>query len=395
MDKEHLKKIQPFLCKAKPKPKKDKKANASLYIGPDGEGVVSSKSESVSDLQNAIKDRDGFRTEEKKQFIDKHKHTIKDLDVVDKILLVGPSSDIKKYNAEFFKQQKSEGYYILSYSGSIEHFKSINYAPDFWTFSDPTTWNKEFVAWKGYRSGNNDTYTVPRSYLTKENMISFIENTSLIFLDMYEDFKALGFSSTSAKFLYPDKDHTIYPTWHKHFAHCYSKPVNKSMICTPENFLYGEGLHFWRDRLMVYQGDKKFQHRGVRYTIDKFSAFLLPTVINYCNNLKDIKVLGFGDFNTGRINNQEESNKMGFYHYLRSFVLMLDIVKLNLKRYNIKLCFVSDQSIYKWLCNLNNVETTGSDQTMSAKYFTTEYLDSIQQQQLSKENVLHIGKFHS
>ena len=31
MDKEHLKKIQPFLCKAKPKPKKDKKANAFIH----------------------------------------------------------------------------------------------------------------------------------------------------------------------------------------------------------------------------------------------------------------------------------------------------------------------------------------------------------------------------
>ena len=390
MDKEHLKKIQPFLCKAKPKPKQDKKANASLYIGPDGEGVVSSKSESVSDLQNAIKDRDGLRTEEKQQYI--AKYNIKDLDVVDKILLVGPSSDIKKYNAEFFKQQKDEGYYILSYSGSIEHFKNINYAPDFWTFSDPTTWNKEFVAWKGYRSGNNDVYSVPRPYLTKENMTSFIENTSLIFLDMYENFKAFGFSSSSAKFLYPDKDHTVYPTWDKLFAHCYSKPVDKSMICTPEKFLYGEGWHLWRDRLMVYQGDKKFAHRNVRYTIDKFSSFLLPTVINYCNNLRDIRVLGFGDFNTGRINNQEESNKMGFYHYLRSFVLMLDIVKLNLKRYKIKLSFLSDESIYKWLCQLNNIDTTPMSKTAS-KYFTPEYLDSIAK--LSKENTFHIGKFHS
>ena len=31
-------------------------------------------------------------------------------------------------------------------------------------------------------------------------MISFVENTSLIFLDMYEDFRELGFSTSAAKF---------------------------------------------------------------------------------------------------------------------------------------------------------------------------------------------------
>lgn len=370
MDKEHLKKIQPFLCKDQPKSKKDKKKNASLYIGPDGNGVISSKAEPVPDLYDAITER---KIKEKRQCI--AKYNIKDLDVVDKILLVGPSSGIKKYNAEFFKQQKDEGYYILSYSGSIEHFKNINYAPDFWSFSDPTTWNKSFVMRNGY---------------SKEEMISFVENTSLIFLDMYEDFRALGFTTSAAKFLCPPNNCTIYPTWDKHFAHCYSKPVDKSMICTHEKSLGGGGNYFWRDRLMVYQGDKKTEYRKARYTIDKFSAYLLPTVINYCNNLRDIRVLGFGDFNTGRI--KEENNKLGFYHYLRSFVLMLDKVKLNLVRCNIKLSFLSDESIYKWLCQLNNIDTTPISKTAS-KYFTPEYLDTIAK--LSKENTLHIGKFHS
>ena len=246
--------------------------------------------------------------------------------------------------------------------------------------------------WNGYSVDNNYVYSVPRSYFTKEEMISFVENTSLIFLDMYEDFRELGFSTSAAKFLCPPDNYTVYPTWNKIFAHCYSKPVDKSMICTHEKSLSGAGSYFWRDRLMVYQGDKIHEYRKSKYTIDKFSAYLLPTVINYCNNLRDIRVLGFGTFNTGRINNEEENNKMGFYQYLRSFVLMLDKVKLNLGRYNIKLSFLSDESIYKWLCQLNNIDTTPISKTAS-KYFTPEYLDTIAK--LSKENTLHIGKFHS
>jgi hypothetical protein len=373
MNEEQFKKIQPYLCKAKPKPKKKEK-EASLYINNKGIGVITNQSESVEKLYDAVLNR---QDQDKEEFLSKY--NIKDLDVVKKLLIVGPSHDTKTYNADFFKRQKDEGYYILAFSGAMEHFATIEYAPDFFSFSDPTSWNKIYSRLREKCGVNFHNSTIPN-------------NTSLIFLDMYEDFIELGFSTSASKLNegIPNSI-SIYPTWSKCFDKCYSKPVNQSMICSHAMPL---GV-FWRDELMVYQGDRKYEHRKAKYNIDKFSAFLLPTIINYCINLKDIRVLGFGEFNTGRAAHGEQGNKLGFFEYLRSFILMSDKIKLNLQKYGIKLNFLSNQSIYHWISTLNNVP---SKHLVSAcdsppKFFTKEYLESIKH--VESENVLHIGDFYS
>ena len=106
MDKEQLKKIQPYLCKAKPK-KTEHKKEASLYIGSDGTAVVSSKSEPKEDLMSALKNR---QLQERNSIT--KQHNIKDLDTINKLLLVGPSYKVRSYTKAFFEKQKDEGYSI-------------------------------------------------------------------------------------------------------------------------------------------------------------------------------------------------------------------------------------------------------------------------------------------
>ena len=381
MDKEQLKKIQPYLCKAKPKKPAHKK-EASLYIGSDGAAVVSSKSEPKEDLMSALKNR-----QLQERNVVTEAHDIKDLDTINKLLLVGPSYKVRSYTKAFFEKQKDEGYSILAYSGAMDHLRNIEHSPDFYTFSDPTSWNKTFKD-LGLR------HAFPNN--GPNSLYKFIEKTSIIFLDMYEDFKELGFSSSSAKFQFNKTDTvTIYPTWHKVFAHCYSKPVNKSMITSHISPL--DGTQNWRDNLLVYQGDNKHKHRFKKYTIDKFSAYLLPTVINYFKNLRDIRVIGFGEFQGGRAAKEEELNKLGFYEYIRSYILMLDNVKLNLHRYNISLEFLSEDSLYAWFMALNNVtslKNTFPSYFSPKKTYLTER-DIAQSKKLQNENTIHIGKFHS
>ena len=57
----------------------------------------------------------------------------------EKILLVGPSSDIKNFNKDYFLKAKEDKFLILSYSDSLRHFLNIKFYPDFWSFIDPFT----------------------------------------------------------------------------------------------------------------------------------------------------------------------------------------------------------------------------------------------------------------
>ena len=91
-------------------------------------------------MKDAVKDR---KIEEKQQCI--AKYNIKDLDVVDKILLVGPSSDIKKYNAEFLNNRRMKDITSYHTSGSIEHFKNINTLLIFGRLVIQPLGTKEFV----------------------------------------------------------------------------------------------------------------------------------------------------------------------------------------------------------------------------------------------------------
>ena len=96
---------------------------------------------------------------------------------VGKLLLVGPSSDIKTFSKDFFNQKMESGYNVFCFGDSLLYLKSINVKPDFFTFIDPET-----------------IYNV-KSVLETD----FLQDTYLLVHDLYSNecynFNKLGYTS--------------------------------------------------------------------------------------------------------------------------------------------------------------------------------------------------------
>ena len=95
----------------------------------------------------------------------------------EKLLLVGPSSKIEGYGADYFEEKKKDGFKTLAYSGAVHHFKDIGFKPDYFSFIDPNTISHKVDFFE------NDP---------------FLNNTNLLMADLYKDgfkdFFRLGFT---------------------------------------------------------------------------------------------------------------------------------------------------------------------------------------------------------
>jgi len=236
--------------------------------------------------------------------------------MVDKLVLVGPSSDVGNFDSEFFQDKRKKGFEIMSFADSLLYLEKINITPEFWTFVDP------FSLKRYYRRFNN----------------SFYKNITLITPDLYSNkfnnfFKA-GYTCNSLK-----KDPKIFEEitsldfslfFDQHIKLDYKIINYSNSIDNKYNF---------SDNLYIIQRKGKNQC--------KFTHTLIPLLLYHFKELKEIVCIGFGHYNLSRY--IENGNKKGYEEYKQSFHIVKELVKSNIKTRNIKITFEGQDSFFKQL----------------------------------------------
>ena len=224
-----------------------------------------------------------------------------------KVLLVGPSYKIADYDLDYFENKRREGYKILSYTGSILYFREIGFAPDYFSWFDPTS--VELQPWR---------------ILTDDK--GFFKNTDMLVADLYRNATKTHKKDRLYPLLYRPQEtfRKITEELPKFFNKCHWHKVR--VINKFENYpqllrLEEKYEHLLKTRprkarelqkkirevnaqLSVFydhqnHGDfKKHLHLYIEKaaTEDKLTSFFLPLVLyHFGDSLNEIKVLGFGD----------------------------------------------------------------------------------------------------
>jgi hypothetical protein len=241
------------------------------------------------------------------------------LDYIEKVLIISTASPIKEFDKRFFEKKREEGYYILSFSSSIIHMYNINFVPDGWTFIDPTSWI---------------------SCVNKEVLAFMQDKVDLLIFDLYHDngkeFKKNRMGSQNHPL-----SNKILNDFNK-FKNVYAKK---------NNFLIEIGVNQncyinWREDLPVYIGasSRKVQKKRKNFrtsgnlNTDKLACFLLPMVIHYMRNLKEITALCFWMFRENRILGKGVRDAGNSYEDCKvSIEIMEQEIKQNLLDSKIKL----------------------------------------------------------
>ena len=106
--------------------------------------------------------------------------------MIDKLLLIGTSSSITKYDKLYLENKKNDGYKIICYSGnSLVYLYDIDFKPDFYTFFDPyayimgienmgenkSTWLKDTV-FCGYDFTSFENLLYQIQYIHHHNLVA-------------------------------------------------------------------------------------------------------------------------------------------------------------------------------------------------------------------------------
>ena len=236
--------------------------------------------------------------------------------MLDKLVLVGPSSDVGNFDSEFFQDKRKKGFKILSFADSLLHLEKIDIAPEFWSFVDP------FCLKRYYRRFNNNFY----------------KNITLVTPDLYSEkfsnfFKA-GYTCNNLK----------------------RDPKAFEEISSLDFSLFFN-QHIKLDyKIINYSNsiDNRYNFSDILYLIQrkgknqcKFTHNLIPLLLYHFKELKEIVCIGFGHYNLSRY--IENGNKRGYEEFKQSFNIIKELVKTNIKRRNIKITFEGQDSLFKQL----------------------------------------------
>ncbi len=233
----------------------------------------------------------------------------------EKILLVGPSSDIKNFGKDYFLKAREDKFLIVSYSDSLEHFLNIKFYPDFWSFIDP--------------------FTIAR-YL-KEIKQHELKNVSLLINNLYENkfekFYDVGLTCNALR------KTTVYNEIEKLNFDSFFNEVYRLEY---EIIQYSENIS---NDLDFYSSNYLFLPKK-NLNICKFSHHILPTIIYFFKDIREIKIIGFGQYNSPRFICSK--NKKGYNDYIKTFNIIKSLILKNLTG-KIKLSFDGAPSFFKEL----------------------------------------------
>jgi len=218
-----------------------------------------------------------------------------------KVLLVGPSYKIADYGIDYFESKRREGYKILSYTGSILYFREIGFAPDYFSWIDPTSALSQ--AWRAITESGD-----------------FVKNTDMLTADLFRDNASLYEKYGMSTKLYRPQENfrKITEELPKFFNKCHWHKVR--LVDMSENYprllrLREKYEHLLKTRprkardllpsirkieaqdSKIHGDFRKHLHLFLEKAQDKLTSFFLPLVLyHFGDSLDEIRLLGFGDF---------------------------------------------------------------------------------------------------
>jgi len=242
--------------------------------------------------------------------------------MVDKLVLVGPSADVKNFNRQYFLDKKSEGYKILCYGDVALYLKSIDIYPDNFMFADPNTLSNIMGLIKS----------------------GFFSQTNIIHADFYgndlQDFFRLGYTCNSLKSKKSQYNEvlSVLSNLSNFFRKNISLPY--TFIKTPPKGNIDVTFH---DSLKLFSVTN-------RSNMCKLSYFVFPTLFYYFNGVNEIKMIGFGHYNMSRATS---NSKRGYKEYINSFAFIKQSILTHLQNKGIILTLDGSPSTYDVLTTNN------------------------------------------
>lgn len=235
---------------------------------------------------------------------------------IKKILVVSSAASTAEYTKDFFQRKRDEGFYILSFSSSVNHFANIGFIPDGWTFLDPHS-----------------------VYKYKETLNKIGPHMDLITIDQYRnstDFRKNGLT-TSVPINQDFSDYLL-----NSFKRLIAKPnpiiVQMSDMIQRNKYITN---NVWKDDLFLYIGSK---NRYRNFNNDKLSCFILPMLMNYFQNLKEVICLNFWDFPAGSMGSSGVPS-VDMNQYIKSAATMRQELENNRELSGIDLYFKDKSEI--------------------------------------------------
>ena len=238
---------------------------------------------------------------------------------VSKLLVVGTSSSIKKYNKDYLEEKRNKGYKVISYSGnSLVYLYDIGFKPDFFVFFDPYAYVMGIENMGDDKSNwLKDTTYLGYDFCCFENLLQTNEHLN--------GSKSFGFTD----FLSNSRSVDLYKR---------NPPQDVFKDCvfdTPITVNYDniKNLNLSNNLYMI---------RNYSNELDKLTYYLIPLIFYFFKNLERIKFLGFGTFSENRY----RGGKGSYSEYIKAYDKI--IPQLNETKINTKVCIsLEDGSYFK------------------------------------------------
>jgi hypothetical protein len=224
------------------------------------------------------------------------------------LLLIGPGSSILDF------KPPSNDCTILSFAGTFDWFITHNIAPKYWTFLDPN-------------SVMSIQDKIPSHFLPKLK-----STTTLVYSDFQgtNKFYENGFSTSRGSLWNND-------VFRKKILSEFTKKFKNTMLIPSK---------VSKNKLLTNSDSHCNVTHGPRPNPCKFSCFVLPMVFYLFPQIKNIDVIGFGDYSYPRA----YSNSCADYNqYIQSFQIISPQIKQYLENNNICINFLNKNSYYKEL----------------------------------------------
>jgi len=194
--------------------------------------------------------------------------------MTDSIIIIGPGESTKNFST-------SSPHPTLAFSGNFKTFQDFNFAPDYWTFLDPNTL---IYLYNDHKQGK----------FSSEFLKKLKEKTTFLYNNFQVDgtFYEHGLTTSRGnEWMINEFRNEIFP----YIKSLFKNSVQVDSVMDIDYFVtYQE---------KIYESHKYYKkHVIINDPNDKFSKFLLPLVFHYFPEIKNIYSIGFGDFNSPRLN---------------------------------------------------------------------------------------------
>lgn len=234
------------------------------------------------------------------------------------VLIIGPGESVKEVNERIVDK-----YISVSFSGNLNWFAEKNLYPSYWTFLDP-----------------NSAATVLNNIVNskyKEEWIKGLKtNTEIIYNKFQgtEEFYKKGYTTRKGpNWNKGEFRNNILPTLSNYFKKTNILPE------TVNNTSY-DSIYSNKETCPLV----KHVIGNAKINTDKFTCYIIPTVVTLFKNVTKIISIGFGDFNSPRVGT---GNSLGYEGYKKSYNLMKGKLKELLIHLDIELEFLNKNTYFK------------------------------------------------